>query len=101
RQARARSAPSMHCTSARILVCPLLCGLAMTLAGCGSRVPGGSSGPTRWDAERQQMVTDQLAVRGIHNERVLAAMGRVPRHEFVPDEWRNAAYDDRALPIGE
>ena len=87
----------MHCTSARTL----LCGLAMTLAGCGSRMPGDSSGPTRWDAERQRMVTDQLAVRGIHNQRVLAAMGRVPRHEFVPEEVRNAAYDDGALPIGE
>ena len=87
----------MHCTSARTL----LCGLAMTLAGCGSRVPGDSSGLARWDAERQRMVTDQLAVRGIHNQRVLAAMGRVPRHEFVPEEVRNAAYDDGALPIGE
>lgn len=36
----------------------------------------------------------------ISDERVLAAMRRVPRHEFVPDAWKHAAYDDRALPIG-
>ena len=36
----------------------------------------------------------------ISDERVLEAMRRVPRHEFVPDSWKHAAYDDRALPIG-
>lgn len=34
------------------------------------------------------------------SESVLDAMGRVPRHEFVPDDLRDAAYDDRPLPIG-
>lgn len=38
--------------------------------------------------------------RGIRNERVLAAMGRVPRHEFVPAGLRSSAYDDHPLPIG-
>jgi protein-L-isoaspartate(D-aspartate) O-methyltransferase len=46
------------------------------------------------------MVDRQLRARGIADERVLAAMGRVPRELFVPPEWRSSAYDDAALPIG-
>ena len=47
------------------------------------------------------MVERQLAARGIKDERVLAAMGKVPRHEFVPKSHRAQAYDDHALPIGQ
>lgn len=47
------------------------------------------------------MVEGQLEARGIRDEAVLAAMGRVPRHEFVPEALREAAYEDRPLPIGE
>ena len=50
--------------------------------------------------ERAQMVESQLRRRGIYDERVLAAMGRVPRELFVPPELREAAYADAALPIG-
>ncbi len=46
------------------------------------------------------MVEEQLIARGIRNERVLAAMRRVPRHEFVPEDLRGQAYEDWALPIG-
>src|SRR4029078_7202323 len=46
------------------------------------------------------MVDRQLRERGIGDERVLAAMGRVPRELFVPEEFRARAYDDAALPIG-
>jgi protein-L-isoaspartate(D-aspartate) O-methyltransferase len=51
---------------------------------------------------RQRMVTEQLASlgRGITNARVLAVMGKVPRHEFVPGHLRSQAYQDRPLPIG-
>lgn len=51
-------------------------------------------------AARLRMVERQLASRDITDERVLAAMARVPRHEFVPDTRRDEAYDDHALPIG-
>jgi len=47
------------------------------------------------------MVEWQLRRRGIEDERVLAAMGCVPRELFVPPELRRVAYDDAALPIGE
>ena len=46
------------------------------------------------------MVVRQLERRGITDQRVLQAMGEVPRHEFVPSEARTYAYDDRPLPIG-
>jgi protein-L-isoaspartate(D-aspartate) O-methyltransferase len=46
------------------------------------------------------MVESQLRRRGIADERVLAALGRVPRELFVPPELREAAYADAALPIG-
>ncbi len=45
------------------------------------------------------MVKRQLRARGIHDERVLEAMERIPRHEFVPQDSREEAYRDGALPI--
>jgi len=46
------------------------------------------------------MVTHQIEARGVADERVLAAMRKVPRHEFVPPSRRESAYEDRPLPIG-
>jgi len=51
-------------------------------------------------AERGRMVERQLRARGIEDERVLEAMAEVPREEFVPEELRDRAYADSALPIG-
>ena len=50
--------------------------------------------------EREQMVERQLRGRDIVDERVLAAMERVPRELFVPEDLRRQAFDDAALPIG-
>ncbi len=50
---------------------------------------------------RAAMVERQLRRRGIADERVLAAMGEVPREEFLPERRRSRAYADSALPIGE
>ena len=47
------------------------------------------------------MVDEQLRARGITDEQVLTAMGRVPRELFVREAYRGRAYDDAALPIGE
>jgi len=58
-----------------------------------------SAMPDRSD-ERRRMVEHQLRDRDIEDERVLEAMERVPRHVFVPEELRDRAYDDAALPIG-
>jgi protein-L-isoaspartate(D-aspartate) O-methyltransferase len=46
------------------------------------------------------MVERQLRRRGVADERVLSAIGRVPRELFVPEGLRSHAYDDGALPIG-
>jgi protein-L-isoaspartate(D-aspartate) O-methyltransferase len=46
------------------------------------------------------MVQQQLMVRGIKDERVLTAMAKVPREEFVPADERADAYEDGPLPIG-
>jgi protein-L-isoaspartate(D-aspartate) O-methyltransferase len=47
------------------------------------------------------MVERQLRSRGIEDERVLSAMGEIPRERFLPDHLRDDAYTDGALPIGE
>ena len=47
------------------------------------------------------MVETQLRDRGIRNERVLRAMARVPRHEFVATESAAAAYEDHPIGIAE
>ena len=52
-------------------------------------------------APRDRMVREQLAARGVVDERVLDAMRQVAREAFVPEHLRDAAYSDQALPIGE
>jgi len=54
-----------------------------------------------FEIRARDMVEFQLRHRGIRDERVLDAMQRVPRHEFVSPELQGAAYEDRPLPIGE
>jgi protein-L-isoaspartate(D-aspartate) O-methyltransferase len=50
---------------------------------------------------RLRMIETQLRERGIRDERVLAAMTRVPRHEFISEPFRHQAYADHPSPIGE
>jgi protein-L-isoaspartate(D-aspartate) O-methyltransferase len=65
------------------------------LSGCGAA-------ETNFTAARERMVRQQLAAPGrdITNARVLAVMGKVPRHELVPASLRSQAYNDHPLPIG-
>ena len=51
-------------------------------------------------ALRAQMVKEQIEDRGLTNTAVLAAMRKVPRHEFVPEPFRDLAYVDAPLAIG-
>ena len=53
------------------------------------------------EAERLRMVEEQISGQGVSDPRVLAAMREVPRHLFVPEEYRHHAYDPFPLPIGE
>ena len=49
---------------------------------------------------RERMVQNQLIARGISDQRVLEAMGKIPRHLFVEEALRAEAYNDHPLPIG-
>jgi len=51
-------------------------------------------------AQRQRMVKEQIVMRGLVTERMLSALRKVPREEFVPAEYRAESYADKALPIG-
>ncbi|MBP1928644.1 protein-L-isoaspartate(D-aspartate) O-methyltransferase [Methanolinea mesophila] len=51
--------------------------------------------------ERIRMVDYQIAARGVRDERVLTVMRELPRHLFVPEPYRAAAYQDSPLPIGQ
>jgi protein-L-isoaspartate(D-aspartate) O-methyltransferase len=81
------------------LLARLLGALVALSALAGDRVAGDQrSVDRRSDAER--MVNQQLRARGIRDERVLAAMTRVPRDRFVPEPERGRAFRDGPLPIG-
>lgn len=49
---------------------------------------------------RQDLISTAIEARGIQDQAVLRAMRAVPRHEFVPQEFRSQAYEDHPLPIG-
>ena len=81
---------------------PLGVALMLTLGGFdpGSTRPPSAAEEAAFEAARTRMVRDQIAARGIKDDRVLGAMARVPRHEFVPAAQRSLAYEDGPLPIG-
>ena len=54
-----------------------------------------------FDSMRAAMVTEQLIPRDISDKKILEVFRKVPRHEFVPEELRQNAYNDYPLPIGD
>lgn len=54
----------------------------------------------KYARQRERMVKEQIEARGVKDPAVLRAMRKVPRHEFVPAEYRDRAYADHPLPIG-
>jgi protein-L-isoaspartate(D-aspartate) O-methyltransferase len=52
-------------------------------------------------AAREHLFKNYIVPKGIKDPKVLAAMRKVPRHSFVPDDLESSAYKDRPLPIGE
>src|SRR5688500_13640236 len=58
-------------------------------------------GTDGWREQRERMVERQIAARGVADPRVLEAMRRIPREEFVDAAMRERAYDDSPLPIDE
>ncbi len=90
--------------------------LAVAMAGCSSSDSTGKAPPPAprdrdsaatavspdWaKSARMRMVDEQIAKRGIVDEGVLAAMRKVPRHEFIPEGSQDHAYEDHPVPIGE
>lgn len=89
--------------------------ILLSLAGCSPAQSPGQASPAavspvpvetplpvsdEYADARQAMVQYQLLTRNISDEAVLAAMKAVPRHEFVPADYRHQAYEDHPLPIG-
>jgi protein-L-isoaspartate(D-aspartate) O-methyltransferase len=94
-----------------LLACLLASGACRCTSSRDGQTPGeapaaqeqaaGAAQPSDpYSAERTRMVAEQLRARDIADPQVLAVMGRVPRHEFVPAELRQYAYSDGPLPIG-
>jgi protein-L-isoaspartate(D-aspartate) O-methyltransferase len=75
---------------------PWLVVAALAATGCHHKAVSTSE----FAAERQKMVQEQLKSRGIHDDRVLAALAKVPREAFVPENMRAQSYADSPLPIG-
>ena len=69
-----------------------------TVAPSPTAVPSPTTDP--FAEQRHRMVETQIKARGVKDPRVLAAMEKVPRHEFVPPEYLDQAYADHPLPIG-
>jgi protein-L-isoaspartate(D-aspartate) O-methyltransferase len=67
---------------------------------CGGACCQGENGDHA-NVMRDRMVREQIERQGVKDAKVLAAMRKVPRHEFLPPELRSRAYDDRPLPIAE
>lgn len=65
------------------------------------RANGSQSAAAEFDSARHTMVETQLRRRGLKDSAVLTSMDTVPRHLFVPAEFRHRAYEDAPLPIGD
>lgn len=70
------------------------------LVAFGFSLVAAQDGNDPWQARRNRMVEKQIELRDVTHPATLAAMRKVPRHLFVPDELRPQAYDDGPLPIG-
>ncbi len=92
----------------RCVIALVICPLSAGHGGCSTNWPTVSDNEQQKAAApeaaelsglRERMVREQLQARDIRDSRVLAAMLKVPRHEFVPSSLIGAAYEDSALPL--
>jgi len=79
----------------------ILSSLLLPLSLCYAFESTHKSDTEKTKAQRQMMVREQIAGRGIIDKRVLNAMSKIPRHLFVEDSLKRQAYEDHPLPIGE
>lgn len=73
---------------------------AWRAGGDAAALPVAESESARFEVARRAMVEMQIERRGVRDARVLSAMRLVPRHAFVPADFRSQAYEDAPLPIG-
>ena len=83
-----------------LIAAGLLLILAMSLGPKFRDRAGGSMPVDVFQARREGMVAVQIESRGVKDPGMLKAMLDVPRHEFVPEKYREDAYKDHPLPIG-
>ena len=85
-----------------VLCTAAICAVGAVIGSCNSR-GGHSVSPEEpdWEMQRKRMVSQQIEARGVKDPLVLESMGTVPRHLFVPENFRDAAYHDSPLPIGD
>jgi protein-L-isoaspartate(D-aspartate) O-methyltransferase len=74
--------------------------LTLVFAACGQNNTSKEKGDRTMEHLRDIMVIKQIMARGVNDERVLAAMKKIKRHEFVPGQHLSSAYEDHPLPIG-
>lgn len=71
----------------------------LTVWGCAC-VPVYAEEGMDYARERRIMVDSQVVARGIHDSKILGAVGKIERHRFVPESMREYAYEDISLPVG-
>ena len=89
----------------RVICCLWASAVSLAListGGCNSH-GGQAAEPAEpdWTMHRDRMVSQQIEARGVKDRLVLESMRTVPRHLFVADNFRDAAYQDSPLPIGD
>jgi protein-L-isoaspartate(D-aspartate) O-methyltransferase len=105
-QIRPHLSPSMHAVASRMSSIAIAFVVLTSVACRAEKQPPAatqSSEVARADPyadARERMVARSIIPRGVTDERVLAAIRKVPRHELVPAGVRDRAYEDRPLPIG-
>ena len=67
--------------------------LILSLSGCRVK-------EKKYDELRESMINDQIKARGIIDKNVIAAMSKIKRHDFVPENLKERSYEDTPLPIG-
>ncbi len=91
-----------HNATIRVLSAVAVVILCVPPGACNSH---GNQGPAPvdpdWTMQRERMVSLQIEARGVKDPLVLESMRAVPRHLFVPENYRDAAYNDSPLPIGD
>jgi protein-L-isoaspartate(D-aspartate) O-methyltransferase len=75
--------------------------LFLLLCCCGPAPEEVNAMEKQYDALKEAMIQNQIVKRGVTDPAVVAALRKVPRHLFVPEEYRREAYEDYPLPIGE